>query len=381
MLNIFEPFETKSIQLKNRIIRSATWLAGCPTGDVSDELIARYVEIAKGGCALIVTGFAFVSPEGAMLPGMIGAENESRIGSLAKLTQAVHTAEKDVKIFCQLVHSGIFRLPFVRTTYVDTFAADETTDPFVEMGGTGETCPVANEQKIHDVIGKWAAAAGRCKEAGFDGVELHFGHGFGPGAWFSPLWNHRSDEWGGSLENRARYGVAVVKAVRETTGDWPVTAKINCEDGIEGGVTQDDVIFYAKRLTEAGINALAISGGSPAAGPNLGPSRLAKAGKEGKNGEGYFAGATAKIRSAIGGEGERAIPIIGVGGWRTPAIMEKHLGTTCDAFALSRPLLEDPQVVNKWIEDPEHPTGCVSCKKCLQKMEGMIVCRRDELEE
>jgi 2,4-dienoyl-CoA reductase-like NADH-dependent reductase (Old Yellow Enzyme family) len=378
MMKIFEPFENKSMKLKNRIVRSATWLAGCPTGDVTDELISRYVEIAEGGCALIITGFAFVSPEGAILPAMIGVENDSRISSLAKLTEAVHAADKDVKIFCQLVHTGIFRLPFVRTTYADTFAADETTDPFVEMGGTGETCPAASEQQIHDVIGKWAAAARWCKEAGFDGVELHFGHGFGPGAWFSPLWNHRSDDWGGSLENRAHYGVEVVKAVRKATGDWPVTAKLNCEDGIEEGVTHDDVIFFAKRLTETGIEALTISGGSPAADPKLGPNRLAKAGKEGKNGEGYFAEATAKIHSAVGGEGEGSISVIGVGGWRTPAMMEKHLGTTCDAFAIARPILEDPSIVNKWMKNPEHLTGCVSCNKCQQKIEGMIVCRRDE---
>jgi 2,4-dienoyl-CoA reductase-like NADH-dependent reductase (Old Yellow Enzyme family) len=378
MMKIFEPFEIKSMKLKNRIVRSATWLAGCTTGDVTDELISRYAEIAGGGCALITTGFAFVSPEGAMLPAMIGAENDSRISSLAKLPEAVHAADKDVKIFCQLVHSGIFRLPFVRTTYADTFAADETTDPFVEMGGTGETCPAASEQQIHDVIGKWAAAARRCEEAGFDGVELHFGHGFGPGAWFSPLWNHRSDDWGGSLENRARYGMEVVKAVREATGDWPVTAKLNCEDGIEGGVTHDDIIFFSQRLTEVGINALTISGGSPAADPKLGPTRLAKAGKGGKNGEGYFSEATAKIRSAFDSGGEGSIPVIGVGGWRTPTMMEEHLGATCDAFAISRPILEDPEVVNKWIEDPEHLTGCVSCTKCFQKIEGMIVCRRDE---
>jgi len=313
-----------------------------------------------------------------MLPGMIGAENDSRIASFVKLTEAVHAADKDVKILCQLVHTGIFRLPFVRTTYADTFAADETPDPFVEMGGTGETCPAAGEAQIQEVIEKWAAAATRCQKAGFDGVELHFGHGFGPGAWFSPLWNHRSDEWGGSLENRTRYGIETVKAIRKVTGDWPVIAKLNCEDGSEGGVTPDDAVFFAERLVQAGLNGLVISGGSPVAGPKLGPSRVAKAGKDGKSGEGYFAAATAKIRSAVGGEGKRRISIIGVGGWRTPAMMEKHLGSTCDAFAISRPLLEDPGVVNKWVKDPDHLTGCVSCNKCQQKIEGMIICRRDE---
>ena len=72
MMKIFEPFEINSMKLKNRIARSATWLAGCPDGDVTDELISRYVEIADGGSALIITGFAFISPEGAMLPAMIG---------------------------------------------------------------------------------------------------------------------------------------------------------------------------------------------------------------------------------------------------------------------------------------------------------------------
>ena len=378
MMKIFEPFEIGSDKLKNRMVRSGTWLAGCPTGEVTEELISRYVELAEGGCSLIVTGFAFVSPEGAMLPGMIGVEDDSRLESLARLTKAVHDADKDVKIFCQPVHCGIFRLPMVRTTYADTFAADETADPFVEMGGTGETCPAASEDRIREVIGDWAAAAVRCKDAGFDGIELHYGHAFGPGAWFSPLWNHRSDDWGGSVENRARYGVEVLKAVREAVGDWPVTAKLNCEDGIEGGVTTDDVVFFSEKLAEAGVDALTISGGSPASPPKLGPSRLARAGREGENGEGYFSEATAKVRSSIGGDGNGGVKVIGVGGWRTPAIMEKHVGVTCDAFAISRPTIENPSIVNRWLDDPEYLTGCTSCNKCMDKMDGMIICRRDE---
>ena len=171
-------------------------------------------------------------------------------------------------------------------------------DPFVQMGGTGETCPAASEEQIRAVIGKWADAAKRCQEAGFDGVELHFAHGFGAGGWFSPLWNHRTDQWGGSLENRARYGVEVVKAVRSAIGDWPVIAKINGEDGVEGGITLDDVVFFAGQLAETGIDALMVSGGVGSPDPKQSPSRLARAGKEGKNGEGYFAEATAQVLAA-----------------------------------------------------------------------------------
>ncbi len=377
-MNIFEPIEIGSLTLKHRLFRSATWLAASsPAGDVTDELIARYVEYAEGGCALISTGFAFVAQEGVMMPAMIGAENDSRIAGLKKLTEAVHAADREVKLFCQIVHTGIWRLPLVRTTYLDTFAADETTDPFVQMGGTGETCPAASEEQIFAVIEKWAAAALRCKTAGFDGVELHFAHGFGASGWLSPLWNHRTDKWGGCLENRSRLGVEIVKAIRQAVDDWPVTAKINSEDGVEGGITHEDMIFFARHIVEAGVNGLVVSGGSPAGGNTMKPARLAKAGREGKNGEGYFAEAAAKVRAAVGGEGDGKVPVIGIGGWRTPAIMNKHIGRTCDAFAISRPLIHDAGIINKWMKDSTYLTACISCNKCLQK-KGIVVCRKDE---
>jgi 2,4-dienoyl-CoA reductase-like NADH-dependent reductase (Old Yellow Enzyme family) len=380
-LKIFEPIEIGSVRLKHRLFRSPTWLgAADPSGDVTDALISRYVEYAEGGCALIITGFAFISTAGSLLPGMIGVDNDARIAGLAKLTDAVRTADAEVRIFCQIVHSGRWRLPSVRATYADTFAADETKDPFVQMGGTGETCPAASEERIHDVIGKWAEAAGRCRDAGFDGVELHFGHGFGAAGWFSPLWNHRTDDWGGNLENRSRYGEEVVRAVRNAVGDWPVTARINSEDGVEGGVTHDDMVFFAGRLVKAGVDALDISGGSfGAGGGRLEPSRSVKAGKEGKNGEGYFAEAAARVRAAVGGEGEGKIPVIGVGGWRTPSIMEKHAGSTCDAFAISRPLINESGIVNRWIKAPGYLTDCISCNKCLQGR-GIVICRKDAVD-
>lgn len=374
-MRIFEPIKIGNIEIKNRLVRSATWLAAAsPTGDITDELMARFVELARGGCSMINTGFAYISPQGTMLPGQIGIDNDLRIEGLRKLTKAVHDASPDVKIFCQIVHTGIFRLPFVRQTYADTFAANETKDPFVEMGGTGEISPAATEEKIKEVIGQWAEAARRCKEAGFDGVELHFGHSFGPGAWFSPFWNSREDDWGGSVENRARYGLEVTKAVRDAMGpNYPIIAKINCEDGVEGGVTPQDAAYFASKLVEVGLDGIEVSGGSPAAPPSLGPSRLARAGREGEKGEGYFAEAAKIIRESVGDK----IPVIGVGGWRTPEIMEKHVDSTCDIFAISRPLINDPDIINKWQKNPNTMTGCISCNKCLQG-QGIVVCRKDE---
>jgi 2,4-dienoyl-CoA reductase-like NADH-dependent reductase (Old Yellow Enzyme family) len=378
-MKIFEPIEIGSIKLKNRLIGSATWLgAAGPAGEVTDNLISRCVEYCEGGIALLITGFSFISPEGALLPAMMAVDDDSKIEGLKRLTDAVHAAKGGAGIFCQIVHCGMWRLPDVRSTYADTFAADETKDPFVKMGGTGETCPAADESQIFDIIDKWVSAARRCKESGFDGIELHFAHGFGAAGWFSPLWNHRTDRWGGNLENRSRYGVEVLKSVKKEVGDWPVIAKINSEDGVEGGITHDDMVFFAEQLVNTGINGLEISGGSPGVvAGKLQPSRFAKAGSEGKNGEGYFADAAAKVRALVGGRGAGKVPIIGVGGWRTPAIMEKSAGSSCDAFALSRPLINDPGIVNKWVKDPDHLTGCISCNKCLGG-EGIVVCRKDE---
>jgi len=172
--------------------------------------------------------------------------------------------------------------------------------------------------------------------------------------------------------------VEVLKSVRKAVGDWPVTVKLNCEDGIEGGITSEETIFFARQLVKEGVDGFMVSGGSPAAGPKLGPARMAKAGKKGKYGEGYFAEATVKIRTVLSDDGNADIPVIGVGGWRTPAMMEENLETVCDAFAVSRPLLEDPALVNKWIENSEYLTGCISCNKCSETIEGMIICRKND---
>jgi len=170
--------------------------------------------------------------------------------------------------------------------------------------------------------------------------------------------------------------VKVVEAVREAVGDWPVIAKINWTDGIEGGVEGADVVYFASRLVDAGINGLVVSGGCPVAGPRNGAARPVRVGIEGPDGEGYFAAGAARVRAAVGGESEGRVPIFGVGGWRTTAIMEEHVGRSCDAFAICRPLLNDAHLVNRWAEDPGHLTSCVSCNRCLQG-EGVVGCRRD----
>ena len=105
----------------------------------------------------------------------------------------------------------------------------------------------------------------------------------------------------------------------------------------------------------------------------MGPSRVAKAGQEGRKGEGYFAEAAKIVRESVADK----IPVIGVGGWRTPEIMEKHVGSTCDIFAIGRPLIIEPDIINKWQEDPNTMTGCISCNKC-QQGQGIIVCRKEK---
>lgn len=125
---------------------------------------------------------------------------------------------------------------------------------FSSLNSTYQWLPSQNCLFLEEIHLHSAMVGSVSMKTPFDGIELHFGHGFGAAGWLSPLWNHRTDDWGGSVENRSRYGVEVVKAVRDAVGEWPVITKINSEDGIPGGVTHDEVVYFAGELVKSGIN-------------------------------------------------------------------------------------------------------------------------------
>ena len=201
-------------------------------------------------------------------------------------------------------------------------------------------------------------AARRGLEAGFDAVELHGAHGYLLNQFVAPYTNRRADRYGGDVQNRARFVCEVYQRVRDEVGSkFPVLIKMNCEDFAPGGASLEDSIYLARRLAEMGIDAIEISGGTPASG-KLGANRTG-IGK--MKDEGYFVPQAREIRKAVD------VPLILVGGLRSPQLMERILQEgTADYFSMSRPFIREPFLIKRWQGGDLTKARCISCNLCFR---------------
>jgi 2,4-dienoyl-CoA reductase-like NADH-dependent reductase (Old Yellow Enzyme family) len=208
-------------------------------------------------------------------------------------------------------------------------------------------------------------AAARANAAGFDAVQLHGAHGYLLAQFLSPFTNQRQDEYGGDAEGRSRLAWQVCREVRNAVGpEYPVFIKLNSTDAIEGGLTLEDALICAKGLVEAGIDGIEVSGGVPYAG-KMSPSRLVKEPAD----EGYFLDNARTIKAAVG------CPVISVGGWRSRGRIEDALDQV-DAVAMSRPLVREPDLPNKWKAASQEPAACISCGGCfVTARKGHLECQ------
>jgi 2,4-dienoyl-CoA reductase-like NADH-dependent reductase (Old Yellow Enzyme family) len=219
--------------------------------------------------------------------------------------------------------------------------------------------PMTKEDIIY-IIDAFAKASKRAKEAGFDGVEIHGAHTYLINQFLSPYYNRRSDEYGGSLENRMRFLIEIYNKIRETVGkDFPILVKLTATEFFEGGLTFNETKLICKKLESIGIDAIEISG-------NIHGKAKSMVGEIFDNyelkEEGYFL-EYAKIISELVN-----IPIITVGGFRDYNNMEKILNeTNIDYFALSRPLLAEPNLIKRWKDGDKSKAKCVRCSKCRTK--------------
>jgi 2,4-dienoyl-CoA reductase-like NADH-dependent reductase (Old Yellow Enzyme family) len=228
---------------------------------------------------------------------------------------------------------------------------------------------------IKTLVTEFALAAGRVKAAGFDGVELHCAHSYLLSQFLTPYFNRRSDEYGGSIENRGRIVFEVLEAVRKEVGpDYPVFIKMHCtDDWGENGLTEDESLYVALELEKRGITGIEFSGGNMDAKnyPNKGPGRgnILKAEKQS-----YFAKATAKIADKL------KVPVISVGGHRSPEMMEELLNDTeIQYFSLSRVLHSEADLINRWKEDKTRKPRCISCNKCWHKNGNICILTREPM--
>jgi 2,4-dienoyl-CoA reductase-like NADH-dependent reductase (Old Yellow Enzyme family) len=222
----------------------------------------------------------------------------------------------------------------------------------------GDVAEEMSAADVQEIIQAFAEAGMRTKRAGFDAVQIHGAHTYLVNQFLSPIWNRRRDAYGGGIENRSRFLFEVYEGIREKVGeDFPILIKLSSDDCLEGGFSIDEAIWVSKRLEDVGVAAIEVSGGSRYAGVDKAPVRP---GIKGEKDEVYFAENTRKIKEQVG------VPVITVGGIRSFNVAEKIIQTgVADYIALSRPLICEPDLVNRWESGDRSKSKCLSDNKCL----------------
>lgn len=327
MRTIFDKTMLNRLKLNNRIFRSATWEASADTnGNLTESLYDVYRELAEGGVGAIITGITTVSPHDAKLNGIVQFHSDAFVNEHRKLTDIVH--EHECKIFMQ-------------TAMVDSvFYVD---DDLYEIPIDKLTA-----ENIAEVITLFRDAAVRAKTAGYDGIQIHAAHFFFLSKFISPLFNSRADEYGGDSERRAKILADILDAVREVVGkDFCVIAKINGDDFSEGGLTLEDCIVACKIMKSHGVDAIEISGNYT--------SREARAHRN----EGYFKDYAVAVKKVVD------VPVILVGGHRSLDAMNLLLNTTnIEYLSMSRALIREPALINRWAGGDVRPSACIGCNAC-----------------
>ncbi|MFH1490413.1 MAG: NADH:flavin oxidoreductase [Pseudomonadota bacterium] len=347
MVKLFERTEINGLQLSNRFIRAATW-EGMATeeGACTPRLTEHLTRLAGGGIGLIITSHAYIRTEGQAQPWQLGIYKDDFIDGLREMTRAVH--KQGGRIVLQLSHAGLMATPRAKDEKPMALSLVEgyAKAPLREMTG----------DDIHGLVDAFAMAARRAKEAGFDGVEIHVAHGYLLSQSLSPLFNRRRDDYGGSLENRARFALEVLQAVRGAVApDYPVLVKLNSQDFLEGGLTLEDSLQVGALLEEGGIDAIELSGGTFFS-KELAPARKGISTEEK---EAYFRDAAKSFKEKLN------VPLILVGGIRSFPVAEKLVSEGfADYISMCRPLIREPDLVKRWERGDTRKAECLSDLQC-----------------
>jgi len=346
MKSLFEKTRIGSLSLTNRFVYSATWDGnaddkGCCTSRNIDSVVER----VRGGVGLVITGMACVSPEGKAAPWQLAIYHDEFIPALSKLSRAVHDAQG--KIVLQLAHGGAYS--------ASALTGRDVLGPSANDSQLFPPCREISTAEIKQVVQSFGAAAGRAKKAGFDGVQLHSAHGYLLSQFLSPFFNKRTDNYGGSLENRARILLETFRAVRKEVGEeYPVFVKINSEDFVEGGLTADEMLQVCAMLEKEGVDAVEMSGGTIYASGAYSSCRV------GQNQDVYYKEAAVRYKNTIG------VPLLLVGGVHSIEVADKivHDGTA-DYISICRPLIREPGLIERWNSGDMKPAGCKYCNGCF----------------
>ena len=375
---LFEPIQLGNVQIKNRFVCSATYESMAQeTGEVTEKIVKRYRNLAKGNVGLIITGYMYVHPLGRAFKYQTGIHRDEMIPGLKKLVQGVH--KEGGKIVFQLAHAGRQTTKsMVGQTPIGPSSIGRDPIHFVKPKRM-------EEEQIQEVIQAFRKAVRRALETGADGIQIHAAHGYLINQFLSPFFNTRDDIWGGSDQNRFRFLREIItETKKELPEKMPLLVKLNTHDYTpKEGITPTLAKRYAEWLTEIGIDGLELSCGSPTysfmnmcrgdvpvkefvGGLPWWMKPVGKCMLTGMAGkydlqEGYNLEASIMIKPAMGN-----VPLLLVGGLRRVSQMEDILKQGyADIISMSRPFIREPFLVQKFKEGKTDSASCVSCNKCF----------------
>lgn len=358
MTNLAEPLKLKSgTVIANRIAKAAMNEAmATADGRITPLHISLYEAWAKGGAGLLVTGNMMVDGNHMNEPLVVDALHDDNIGSLKKWADTAKLG--DTHIWPQLSHPGKQSPKMVNLAPVSPSVVPIPNDMFVP--------PRALEEgEIEDIIERFGASAQRCKEAGFTGVQLHGAHGYLIGQFLSPHHNRRTDQWGGSFENRIRFVQRVYDNIRARTGDeFNIAIKINSSDFQKGGFGEEESILTAEVLDDMGIDLIEVSGGSWENPVN----RTGSVKESTRKREAYFLEYAEKVKKKI------KTPLMVTGGFRSAEGMTEAVESgAVDLVGLARPFAIDPDFAQHVLDNPNHCSNVVPIKSGLKKLDDMAI--------
>lgn len=344
--HLFSPIQIGTTTVKNRVFMPPISTNLADKGYVTDELVEHYAARAKGGVGLIITEVTTVEPTYIYLPGDMSICDDSYIPGWKKLTDAVH--KYGAKILPQLFHPAYMAFPIPGTPQL---IAPSNVGPYYAK----EAPRAVTIEELKVIIRQFGEAAFRVKQAGGDGVEIHAAHAHGLlGGFLSPLYNKRTDAYGGDIHGRLRLTLEVIEEVRKMCGkDFIIDVRISGDEYTDGGQNLNDAVYVAKQLEKAGVDFIHVSGGTTIMRGSSIPAPGTPMGSHSKVGE--------EIKKQV------LIPVATVGRITEPWFAEELIANgKADICMIGRANLCDPEFVQKACEGREDEIRpCIGCLRCL----------------
>lgn len=347
MSNLFEKSNIGKIELRNKFIRSGTWTEKAThEGDLTEELFDTYRTLAEAELGMVVVGYARVNEFERANNNMIGLYDDRFVEPLKSFTKMFH--DNDTPVGIQIAMGG------TQIHYdgeVDWEVMSPSDAKVIRKDENGNEYEIEVKEmtalQIKDVISDFASAARRVKEAGFDMVQLHGGHGYFLSQWMNPSLNKRTDEYGVP----SKFITELYSAVRSEVGDdFPISIKINSEENIGDHSNHDAVLEMCTKLDNLGIDMIEVSG--------CAPSRN----KVTVDNESYFKKFAGKLKQTVN------CRVMLTGGNKTLSNIENVVDETgIDFVGMSRTLVSEPKLVKEWKDNPGYKARCISCNHCHRK--------------